>query len=254
MKKIVLITGGFDPLHSGHLNLIKHSRKLGDILIAAVNSDAWLRRKKGQAFLTCWERVNILNNIKGIDQVITFDDTDDTACDAIVKVKAMYPYKHQLIFANGGDRTSSNIPEMIFNDVDFQFGIGGEEKVNSSSLILQEWKAPKTIRPWGHYSVLHHPDSKTKVKELTVQPGQRLSMQRHKHRAEHWFITQGEATVYNIDRKSDLNLVGRFTAWHHIHILTNEWHQLCNETHQELKLVEIQYGDTCDEADIERKQ
>jgi mannose-6-phosphate isomerase-like protein (cupin superfamily) len=92
----------------------------------------------------------------------------------------------------------------------------------------------------------------TKVKELTVMPRQRLSMQRHHDRAEHWHVVQGVATVYTINRKSDQELLGEFIQFQHIHIDREQWHQLCNETDQPLRVVEIQYGVNCVEEDIER--
>ena len=109
----------------------------------------------------------------------------------------------------------------------------------------------KTIRNWGHYCVLYEIPG-TKVKELTVEAGERLSMQRHAQRAEHWFVTEGTATVYTINRKSDAELLGDFATHQHIHIDRGEWHQLCNETDQPLRVVEIQYGTNCVEEDIER--
>jgi mannose-6-phosphate isomerase-like protein (cupin superfamily) len=86
-----------------------------------------------------------------------------------------------------------------------------------------------------------------------VAPGQRLSMQRHQDRAEHWFVAEGTATVYTINRKSDEELLGEFTRHQHIHIKQHEWHQLCNLTNKPLRVVEIQYGDRCEEQDIERR-
>jgi mannose-6-phosphate isomerase-like protein (cupin superfamily) len=111
----------------------------------------------------------------------------------------------------------------------------------------------ETIRPWGYYRVLHEHGPQVKVKELTVEPGQRLSMQRHSDRAEHWFVIEGTAAVYTINRKSDQELLGKFTTHQHIHINRHEWHQLCNETDQQLRVVEIQYGSNCVEEDIERQ-
>ena len=111
MKRIVLITGGFDPLHSGHIAYIKSARELGDSLIVGVNSDEWLRRKKGQEFMPWEERATIISALHYIDRVINFDDSDNSAKDAIRKVRAIHPHA-QIIFANGGDRTKENIPEM----------------------------------------------------------------------------------------------------------------------------------------------
>lgn len=254
MKNIVLVTGGFDPLHSGHVKYIKAARQLGDVLVVGVNSDAWLTRKKGRSFMPESERCAIVRAIEGVDFVITFDDSDGSARDAIRMVRTSYPQDH-IIFANGGDRTHDNIPEMSVEDdnIEFQFGIGGQHKDNSSSWILQEWKAPQTQRKWGYYRVLHEALG-VKVKELTVEPGQALSMQRHKDRSELWLVAEGQATVYTLDRSTDMDLRGVYEPHQYIHIDRQEWHQLINETDRPLKIVEIQYGDSCEETDIERLQ
>jgi cytidyltransferase-like protein len=252
MKTIVVVSGGFDPVHSGHIKLFKQARLLGDQLIVGLNSDEWLARKKGRAFMPWNERLCVINNLAMVDEVYTFDDDDGTAGHLLQQVRAHYP-DARIIFANGGDRTQDNIPEMSVPGVEFAFGVGGEDKANSSSWILEEWKAPRTERAWGYYRVLHESGAEVKVKELTVEPGQRLSMQRHAQRAEHWFVAQGTATVYTINRKSDEELLGEFGTHQHIHIDRGEWHRLCNETNQPLRVVEIQYGDACVEEDIERQ-
>ena len=251
--KIVLITGGFDPLHSGHIKYFEAAKQLGDILIVGLNSDEWLTRKKGKPFMPFNERRTIVQSIACVDNVINFNDADGSARDAIVKVKAEYP-NDTIIFANGGDRTQDNIPEMIFDDVEFVFGIGGENKANSSSWILQDWKAPKTERPWGYWRVLHEQGKEVKLKELTVEPGQRLSMQRHQDRNEIWFVAEGTATLYFINpRTTDMELSGHYPKFKTLFIQKGEWHQLANETDEPLKIVEIQYGDQCGEIHIERK-
>ena len=253
MKTIVLVTGGFDPIHSGHISYINAAKNLGDILVVGVNSDDWLRRKKGQEFMPSSERIDIIQNLKSVNHCILFDDTENHAIEAIRNVKLMYPGDH-IIFANGGDRTKDNIPEMIEPDVEFVFGVGGGDKKNSSSWILQEWKAPKTSRQWGHWRVLHEQGHEVKLKELTVDPGKRLSMQRHKDRAEHWFVAEGTATVYTVNSAStDEELLGVYEQFQHVHIRQTEWHQLSNETDRPLKIIEIQYGKNCIEEDIERK-
>lgn len=254
MKKIVLVTGGFDPIHSGHIAYIKSARQLGDMLIVGANSDDWLKRKKGSYFMPWEERAEILSALEHVDRVLNFNDNDGTAKDAIRKVREIYPDDH-IVFANGGDRTSTNIPEMdiVDNNLSFEFSVGGEDKKNSSSWILQEWKAPKTERGWGYYRVIHDYGKRVKVKELTVEPGQRLSMQRHTNRAEHWFVAEGQATVYTINRSTDYELLGTFDEHQALHIERTQWHMLCNETDRPLKVVEIQYGEECVEEDIERK-
>lgn len=254
MEKIVLVTGGFDPIHSGHIAYFKAARALGDRLIVGLNSDEWLARKKGRAFMPWNERLCVINNLVMVDEVYTFDDDDGSARHFIQQVRAHYPHA-RLIFANGGDRTDKNILEMDVQDPDlaFAFGVGGFNKANSSSWILEEWKAPKAPRDWGYYRVLYEHNTEVKVKELTVEPGQRLSMQRHRDRAEHWFVAEGTATVYTINRKSDAELLGLFEKHQHIHIDRQEWHQLCNLGTEPLRVVEIQYGVRCEEQDIERQ-
>jgi D-beta-D-heptose 7-phosphate kinase/D-beta-D-heptose 1-phosphate adenosyltransferase len=253
--KIVLVTGGFDPVHSGHIAYFKAAKTLGDMLIVGLNSDDWLVRKKGAAFMPWNERLCIINNLSMIDEVYTFDDDDGSAKHFIQQARAHYP-DAELIFANGGDRTRDNIPEMDVADsnLSFVFGVGGEDKKNSSSWILQEWKAPKTERAWGYYRVLHEVGANTKLKELTVMPKTCLSMQRHDLRQEFWFVAQGTATVYTLEESStDPDVKCQLDVHEHTFIKCREWHQLCNETDQPLKLIEIQYGNNCVEEDIERR-
>jgi cytidyltransferase-like protein len=259
MKKIVLATGGFDPIHSGHIEYLKSAKKLGDYLIVGLNSDDWLTRKKGRPFMPMIERAAVMQEMKFIDQVVMFEsETDRDGSAKIFILETLEIYKDhdvEIIFANGGDRNNANIPEMTISDpkLRFEFGIGGEHKMNSSSWILQEWKAPKTIRAWGYYRVIHEDGKQVKVKELIVDPGNRLSMQRHKDRAEHWFVVEGTATVYTINRSTDYELYGVYQRHQAMHINCHQWHMLANETDQPLKIVEIQYGDNCVEEDIERK-
>lgn len=253
--KVVLITGGFDPLHSGHLSYIRAASELGQVLIVGVNSDEWLTRKKGRSFMPLDERVEIISNLKHVNLAIKFDDTDGSGKDAIRQVREQYP-NAKIIFANGGDRTKENIPEMDIDDdnVEFVFGVGGSDKKNSSSWILEEWKAPKTLRPWGYYRILHTNNNTVKLKELTVEPGKCLSMQRHNERAEFWFVAEGVASVYTIEETStDVEMVGMYKEHQYLHIVKGAWHQLVNETIHPLKIIEIQYGTNCIEEDIMRK-
>ncbi len=251
--KIVLVTGGFDPLHSGHLAYFEAARQLGDQLIVGVNSDEWLVRKKGRPFMPITERAKLIQSLKVVDNVILFNDNDGSSIEAIKNVKMLYPAA-EIVFANGGDRTKDNIPEMVFDDVEFVFGVGGEDKKNSSSWILEDWKKPRTDRAWGYYRVLHEVGTHVKLKELTVNPKTCLSMQRHNKREEFWFVAEGEATVYTVDPYStDYDLMASPARHQSTWIRLNEWHQLCNETDQPLKLIEIQYGEDCVEEDIERK-
>lgn len=111
---------------------------------------------------------------------------------------------------------------------------------------------PVTDRPWGYYRVLHESSPRVKVKELVVDPGKSLSLQRHHKRAELWFVAEGTASLYTINRSSDEEHTGNYPTFSTIHIATNDWHRLANETSEPLKIVEIQYGEECVEEDIER--
>jgi mannose-6-phosphate isomerase-like protein (cupin superfamily) len=200
------------------------------------------------------ERCAIINELTVVDRVIGFNDSDDTANHAIFQLQSTTGSTTKIIFANGGDRTKSNIPEMQYTNVEFAFGVGGENKDNSSSWILAEWKAPKTERTWGYYRVIHEYNNHTKVKELAVPPGGMLSMQRHKERSEHWFIAEGTATVNTLSTAStDVEVYGVFHKHQSLHIPVGMWHQLVNAHDVPLKLVEIQYGTNCIEEDIERR-
>ena len=137
---IVLVTGGFDPIHSGHISYLKEASKLGSKLIVGLNSDEWLTRKKGNYFLPFKERATILKSIKYVNKVISFDDTDDTANKVIGLARTFG--KGKVIFANGGDREKNNVPEIDTwgsnPQVEFVFGVGGN-KTNSSSDILNNY-------------------------------------------------------------------------------------------------------------------
>ncbi len=136
-KEVSLVTGGFDPIHSGHIRYFERAKDLSNYLVVGLNGDPWLKRKKGQYF-QCWtDRADIVRHLDMVDAVISWDDSDGSACGAIAKCLEI---SEKVIFCNGGDRIKSNIPEVMgYSDdlrVEFKFGIGGEDKMNSSSWIL----------------------------------------------------------------------------------------------------------------------
>ena len=141
MDDIVLVSGGFDPIHSGHIKLIKEASEHGRVVIL-LNSDQWLRNKKGVEFLPFKEREIIMSALKKVIDVISCGNIDETCIDGI-KI-AIDKYKNSRIkFANGGDRDNKTTPESIFcnnNNVELLWGIGGNNKSNSSSWILKKWK------------------------------------------------------------------------------------------------------------------
>ena len=140
--KIVIATGGFDPIHSGHIKYFEEAKKLGDYLIVGVNSDEWLINKKGKPFLNLEERMIIIENFRMVDEVVSWDDSDGTAVGAIELILKIHPMK-KIIFANGGDRNKENIPEQTkfisHKNIEFAFGVGGNIKINSSSWISNNW-------------------------------------------------------------------------------------------------------------------
>ena len=253
MTTTVLITGGFDPIHSGHIRYLQAARELGDRLVVGINSDAWLGRKKGRAFMPWPERAAVIRAVRWVDEVMEFDDNDDSACAAIETVLTRFP-DDDIIFANGGDRTATNIPEQRVRSsrLTFEFGVGGEHKANSSSWILEEWRAPKTPRLWGYYRVLHDPDPTILVKELTVDPGANLSMQRHSNRSEFWMVAQGQAHVYTLGVDQQPELYASLRQHQHCWIDRRQWHRLTNPGTEPLRIIEIQYGSDCRESDIQR--
>ena len=141
MHDVILVSGGFDPIHSGHIKLINEANKYGDVVVL-LNSDRWLRNKKGKEFLPFDERKIIMNNIKGVIDVIAFDDSDKSCIDGLKKAKAKYSDR-VVKFANGGDRNDKTTPETTFceqNSIIPIWGVGGHNKSNSSSWILKKWK------------------------------------------------------------------------------------------------------------------
>ena len=138
--KVALVTGGFDPIHSGHISYLHRAGELADLLIVGVNSDEWLVRKKGLYFLPWSERAQIISNLRMVYDVISYDDKDNSSSKGIEKCLEI---SEKVIFCNGGDRKKDNILEMeVFKDnprVEFVFGIGGDDKMNSSSWILEDY-------------------------------------------------------------------------------------------------------------------
>jgi len=249
--KISVVSGGFDPIHSGHISYINSAKKFGDYLIIALNSDEWLRQKKGKEFMPFEERKSILENIKNVDEVLDFEDDDLGSCiKALEKIKAKFP-DDEIIFCNGGDRGKENIPEMSVSGITFEFSVGGDDKKNSSSWILKNWKYDKERRVWGEFFNLFE-DDQVKVKELIIEPKKGMSLQKHHKRSEIWLVSQGKCLV-NYSKVSP-NKVEEITLDKHnsLHVELGDWHQITNPFNKTCKVIEIQYGKETIEEDIER--
>ena len=251
--KIIIVSGGFDPIHSGHIAYFKSAKELGDKLIVALNSDEWLINKKGKFFMPFLERKAIVENLSCVDLVVDFEDDElGSATNALIKVKEMYP-DDQIIFANGGDRNKENIPEMSVDNISFQFSVGGDNKKNSSSWILKNWQYYHEKRLWGSFYNLFEEDQ-VKVKELIVAPGKGMSFQKHFKRSEIWLVSKGSCIVNyskdNPDNKENIKL----NKFDHYLVPVGEWHQITNPFEETCHLIEIQYGEECIEDDIERTE
>ena len=133
-----MVSGGFDPPHIGHIRMFQDAAKWGDVVVA-INSDDWLMRKKGYVFMPWTERAEIIRELTSVEQVVSFNDNDDTANQAI---KVHRPDA----FANGGDRKKKNTPEMDLCDklgIQMLWGIGGKDKPQSSSWLVDKLREKK---------------------------------------------------------------------------------------------------------------
>ena len=132
-RKIVALSGGFDPIHVGHVRMIQSAAEMGDVIVIA-NSDEWLMRKKGYVFMKYEERQEILNAIKGVYDVVKASDIDDTVCATLLFLRPD-------IFANGGDRKEGNVPEYSLCEdmgIEMKFSVGGDDKPQSSSWLIEK--------------------------------------------------------------------------------------------------------------------
>lgn len=131
-RPTIMVSGGFDPVHAGHIRMIRAAAEYGDVIVIA-NSDSWLHDKKGFVFMDFNQRAEILNSIKGVILVDSVDDSDGTVCEAIRRLRPTF-------FANGGDRGKHNTPEQNVCDelgIEMLWSIGGDEKVAASSDLVK---------------------------------------------------------------------------------------------------------------------
>jgi len=250
--KISVISGGFDPIHSGHISYINAAAQLGEKLIVLLNSDKWLQSKKGKEFMPFSERKTILENLKNVDEVMNFEDDHLGSCiNGLKDILSKHPHD-EVIFCNGGDRSKNNIPEMELKNINFEFSVGGNDKKNSSSKILLSYGLNTTEeRIWGKFINLFE-DQGIKVKELIVQPNSGMSYQRHFHRSEIWLVSRGACVVNFSRNQSNLRESTNLERFDHFFVNQEDWHQITNPFNETCHLIEIQYGEECVEEDIER--
>ena len=142
-RTIAIVSGGFDPIHPGHIMMMEECKKFSDYLIVGLNSDIWLTRKKGNFFMDMKHRSYVVSRLKVVDETMEFNDDDNSASDLLKKVVEKYPGT-KVIFANGGDRSDpSKVRELEIAEklkIELKFGVGGSHKESSSSDLLGRWK------------------------------------------------------------------------------------------------------------------
>ena len=253
-KKYIAISGGFDPIHSGHLNLIDDASKIASV-IAIVNNNDFLLSKKGFIFLDENERLQILSSIDGVDEIFLSIDEDHTVNKSIQYL--VDSGKNIEFFGNGGDRKSlEDIPEGEVcknNNIELVFNLGGEKSQSSSALavslydqIQRKNKIANIIeKPWGYYKTFIT-EGEYLLKKIFVNAGEELSEQSHKYRDEHWIVVSGKVDVLANNKiiKKVMN--------DHIFIKKNTKHKIINRYGEPAIIIEVQTGVILSEDDIIR--
>lgn len=244
MNKIV-VSGGFDPIHIGHLQMLDDAKSLGNHLTVILNSDKFLKEKKGYFFMPFKERRKILLGFKAVDKVVKCIDKDNTVKETLKDLR-----KKNLIdtFANGGDRKNiKDIPEYEVckkNGIKMVFGVGGE-KIQSSSKLVNKFLNYREVRPWGFFESLLE-EKNYKVKKLVIYPKGKLSFQFHNFRSENWHVVRGVGRVFIDDKVYECKKGSSFE------IKKKQKHSIENFGNSFLEIIEIQSGSYLVEEDIVR--
>ena len=225
--------------------MFQKAKELGDHLNVVINSDEFLEEKKGYSFMNFEERKEIILGFSCVDEVTKCIDLDNTVC----KTLEMLCKKNAIdIFANGGDRKNiQDIPEYKVckeNNIELFFGIGGG-KIQSSSELTEPFLNYTEERPWGSFENILD-EKNYLVKKLTINPKQKLSLQYHNHREEHWIVTNGKGKVIISGKEFPAEVGSRFF------IKKKEIHRIENDFNEPLILIEVQLGEKILEGDIVR--
>ncbi len=254
-KEFIVISGGFDPIHKGHIKLIEHAAKISNVLVI-VNNDHFLENKKGFIFMKEKERIKVLSSIKGVEETFLSIDKDHTVAKSLESlVKGGYNIKY---FANGGDRkTEDDIPEKIIcnkHNIELIFGIGGEKSQSSSSLAHSLYDQLQynenninniVKKPWGFYKTFIS-EGEYLLKKIFINPGEELSEQSHNHRDEHWIVVSGEVEI----QTGDQSYIKKTNQ--HIFIDKKLKHKITNNSDLPAIIIEVQTGVVLSESDIIR--
>lgn len=274
LDPIVIVSGGFDPVHEGHMALFNAAAEYGKVHVF-LNSDDWLARKKGSSLLSFQTRKEILKNMTAIHRVHSVDDRDDSVCNGLLKLRGEYS-NTKMFFANDGDRRD-NIPEMWFCEdleIELLWNVGGD-KIDSSSKLRRGWeqkyikKSRITHRNWGDYEIIGSGEGWL-AKILTIEPGKSISLQRHTYRAEEWLILEGygefsdnhyhhsEQDFFDPVHEGQMALFNSVTRVYpglKITVPKLTWHKVKNtEKTIPLLILEAWFGEVLEESDIERKE
>lgn len=244
-RRIAVVSGGFDPVHSGHIQMMREARANHDRLIVLVNSEEWLVDKKGYAAMPIRDRMAVLDSFSFVDDIIpVVADQEGTVSKTLIFLCQVYQ-RDTIVFCNGGDRPQGNVPEQDLcshmKNLEFAFGVGGDFKMESSSSI---WGGGlRTDRLWGHY-IDHLRTDGCVFKTLHFRDGEQTSDQMHEKRTEVWHVQDGtgECVVNGVK----IPLAKGSTVF----VDVGRWHFIRSE--KGLVVNEMQYG-YCDEEDIKRR-